>query len=389
MPPLPPHPSFAITGNYGEGNLGDEALLLSCISLLRQRWPACPIHVFSNDPPQTARAYNVESSRNLGLLKLKNLAVMARRGELSALLRTLRHADCLIAGGGELLRTDYGAWAVLTVFDRVLLAQFLRRPVLMLGVGAGQLSGRGLPFRLLRAGCRRATILTRDPESARTLAAAGLPGAGHAPDLAFLLPPQPPAQDLPPGPKIAFSFLNPSAARTRALDWMDTRRIVQAGAALLLEAARLGATPVLTAFNHGPRDDDRAIHRSIADAAGPAARPLLIDEVTDPARMQSILAACGLTAGMRLHACVLSLAASVPALAVAYDPKVRKVMETMDQGDAVLPLDEIESAPARLRALWDQRHRRGPAIQAAVEAGRTRFHDAFDLALRKALPAWT
>ena len=57
-------PRFLLSGYYGFGNVGDEALLQIIVERLRARWPACTVDVLSGDPAGTMKTFGVEASRD-------------------------------------------------------------------------------------------------------------------------------------------------------------------------------------------------------------------------------------------------------------------------------------------------------------------------------------
>ncbi len=82
-------PKVVLSGYFGFGNAGDEAILAAEVAALRQLIPQVEITVLSGNPRKTAATYNVEAEP---------------RGNLWALCRALRRADLLISGGGSLLQ---------------------------------------------------------------------------------------------------------------------------------------------------------------------------------------------------------------------------------------------------------------------------------------------
>ena len=50
-----------LSGYYGFGNVGDEAILASTVLSLRERSPGIEISVLSANPAETARSYGVET----------------------------------------------------------------------------------------------------------------------------------------------------------------------------------------------------------------------------------------------------------------------------------------------------------------------------------------
>jgi len=84
-----------LSGFYGFGNMGDEAILQSIIDNLRLRWPDIEITVFSFSPEETGQKHSVQS------------LYRGWRRETIKKIRALREADVLISGGGGLLQDAY------------------------------------------------------------------------------------------------------------------------------------------------------------------------------------------------------------------------------------------------------------------------------------------
>ncbi len=82
-------PRFLLSGYYGFGNLGDEALLSVIVRTLRRRHAHCEIDVLSGDVEETARTYGV---------------VATPRADPQAVRRAIAAADVVISGGGGLLQ---------------------------------------------------------------------------------------------------------------------------------------------------------------------------------------------------------------------------------------------------------------------------------------------
>ncbi|HXM06785.1 MAG TPA: polysaccharide pyruvyl transferase family protein, partial [Candidatus Acidoferrum sp.] len=78
-----------ISGYYGFGNLGDEALLRIIVDRISTRVPAADIEVLSATPGRTARELHVRSTP---------------RGQWRNVRRAIRESDVVVSGGGGLLQ---------------------------------------------------------------------------------------------------------------------------------------------------------------------------------------------------------------------------------------------------------------------------------------------
>ena len=76
---------LVISGYFGFGNTGDEAILAGTLATLRELEPALEVTVASGDPAATEKAHGVRAVPRAGFARL---------------LRELRAADGLLSGGG-------------------------------------------------------------------------------------------------------------------------------------------------------------------------------------------------------------------------------------------------------------------------------------------------
>jgi polysaccharide pyruvyl transferase WcaK-like protein len=374
---LPPRPRFVLVGCFGERNAGDEALLQSAIHLIRLRWPDASITVFSEAPEQTARDFRVNAVPSVGFLSLRGAVWMLRRGRFKTIVRTLWSCDCIVVPGGEMLRTDFGLHAVLSVFDRILLGRIFRKPVVMMGAGAGRLDS-GPALWIMRWASRGVPILTREAESAAALTSARIGVPVALSDLAFHLPEASHGVPLPGGPRVAIALRDP--ARTPSCAGMSISRadFLTGVARLADRAVSFGATPVFIAFSCSASDDDRLCHREVRSLMRNPAAACLVEEELPADRMKNLLSEMEVVVGMRLHACIFALSHARPVLALVYDPKVSKQMKHFGCEGAALPLEEIGAAPHRLEEIWNARGEWTQRIQPRLEEDRLRFAQALE-----------
>jgi polysaccharide pyruvyl transferase WcaK-like protein len=373
---LPDRPRFLLVGCFGEQNAGDEALLGSALHLLRSRWPEASITVFSQEPEKTARAFNVEALSSMTFLEFRSAVGLLRRRQLIPVLRAISACDCIIVAGGELLRTDFGLHAVLTIFDRILLGRLLSKPVVMMGVGCGPLEA-GLGLSIMQWASRGAPILTREEQSRRDLSRAGIGVPVASCDMAFQLPEILHGVALPVTPKIGIALRHPArtaSCRNLQISPADFLR----GVARLADAAvGLGATPVFVPFCCRGSDDDRLCHEEVRGLMRHSEAARMIEDEMPPHRLKNLMSAMDLVVGMRLHACVFALAHARPVLALSYDEKVRKQMRQFGCEDAVLSLGEIDAAPQRLQRMWVSRDQRAEETRSRLQQHQQEFRRLF------------
>ena len=335
---------YLISGYYGEGNAGDEALLAGIIQELRRRDPSADITVLSFDPQDTISPasgridlHEPASPRSSGCAPCARLTCSSAAEEASC---TRPISRCTVARSfcarAKLRPVPY-------FLSVVLLAQSLRLPVMWYAQGLGPLQTWQARRLVALAGSGCAAVTWRDPASAR---------------LAYHVGVRAPIQSVVPDP--AYALAPRSAVRVRELmlaqgirperrfmavcprPWLGRTEYVQRMAAALgrvAEAEELDV--VLVPFQQrtdGPLCASLAAHPALAGArrrlvrhrrcrfAGRRARPGGLRGHHAPARRHS--------GGGR----------GTPAVILDYDPKVRAFAEQTGQAAFAVSVDDLESA---------------------------------------------
>ena len=164
---------IVISGYYGFGNVGDEAILTVLVRQLRERVPEAEIVVLSAMPTETAERFGVRAIDRWNPLPIR---------------RELRGADAFLSGGGGLIQDETSRRSPYYYLGLIALA---RRycPVYVIGQGIGPLRNP-IAYRWAGRVLRRVEFaLVRDEPSARLLRHWGLPAdrLASAGDLAWLL----------------------------------------------------------------------------------------------------------------------------------------------------------------------------------------------------------
>lgn len=341
-----------ISGYYGFGNVGDEAILAGLLEGIRRLDAQADVIVLSGDPGATIREHHV--------------AAVPRR--LLSVRQQLATADLLISGGGGLLQ-DVTSWrSPLYYLGVIHLARSARVPIACIGHGVGPLR-RG-PIRAL---ARRVLagvdlIAVRDEGSRAALRALGLahPIALGA-DLAFLLPSPDEAEiaaarrraDLPDDARpTAAIALRPPAGRALAPDLAE-----RLGRAVGRACADLGLLPVLIPMHAG-------LDARFARAAA-AASPTPAHVVPSPVALHdalALVAGCQLVIAARLHALVFAALGGVPAVPISYDPKVDALADQLGIEPATTLADsDARALSAGITGVWEQRDRLGPSLRGRAD----------------------
>ncbi|MEX2540836.1 MAG: polysaccharide pyruvyl transferase CsaB [Trueperaceae bacterium] len=268
-----------ISGYYGFGNAGDEALLDGLLAGLRSAGHR-PL-VLSADPEATRTLHGVAATHRL-------------RGLVPALLR----CQALVSGGGGLLQDRTSARSLHYYLALVRAARLLGKRAVVYGQSLGPLSTGGREA--VASTLRGVPIAVRDPASRELLAELGLPATLTA-DPALLLEPPTGAGHVRDG-----VLLIPRGGHSALTD-----DLAAVGARLL----QRGCDVELLALH--PAADDGELRRLAAELPGATIRI-----AADHRQALAFVAHARLVVSVRLHGLILAAAGATPFVGLAYDPKV-------------------------------------------------------------------
>jgi polysaccharide pyruvyl transferase CsaB len=344
-----------ISGYYGFGNLGDEALLEVIVGQLRRDFPAASIEVLSATPQRTAADYRVDATP---------------RWDWRAVRSAIGRSDVVLSGGGGLLQSGTSLRSLLYYASIVREAIRTGRKAMIFAQSIGPLDfwGRWVVKGFCK-GLDRATV--RDQRSLRLLEE--------------LLPKVPVERTADP----VFLYDRPAVRADLAADGLGPESGAYAVISVRKIASFRDAIPVLArAVDRLAEHNVRAAFLPLGGAADAAlstdviracsSAPVLLPECTLE-KAAAIFQGARVAIGMRLHALVLAARFAVPFLAVPYDPKVTALCE--DLGYPLQPLwipgkprpsgDAIDQLVDRLVSERDglaaQLSQRLPVVQAAAE----------------------
>lgn len=345
-----------LSGYYGFGNFGDEALLDAIVGRLRARFPRTELEVLSAAPAATTRSYGVPASPRWPWRDVR--AAVAR-------------ADVVLSGGGGLLQNATSLRSLLYYAGVVREAVRTGRKTMIFAQSIGPLDALGRL--VVRYFCRGLTGATVRDERSRALLHALVPRTPieRTADPVFLYDPPDGQTDLSAeglGPESGAyaivsvrkvsSLKDGVAAIARAVDRLSHEHGIRAA------FLPLGGTP------------DAEVSTTVIRAC--ASAPVLLPECSVE-KAAAILRGARVVVGMRLHALILAARFGVPFLAVPYDPKVAALCDELQYplaplwtpgtgapGDAQVDAS-VDELVARHDALSAHLSARARALRAAAE----------------------
>lgn len=295
-----------LSGYYGFGNAGDEAVLAAMLAHLSDRFNRPRFMVASGNPAATLQMHHDDAE--------KYFLSSVRRDDFKALAANIKKSDLFISGGGSLLQDVTSLRNVAYHCGLLKLAQFRRKPTMMYAQGVGPLK---LPLsqKLVRiAASKTSAITVRDQASKVLLKKIGVkrsidvtadPVWGLKADTSGLSTTQ---HSQPVWCVSLRSWPGEEAS--------DSRKRVAATLAILRDLAmRRGAT--LRFLPMQTKVDD-----ALLASLGVAASEWITTAGVHPAQLMAQTGRCDVMIAMRLHALIFAASQGVPCVAINYDPKV-------------------------------------------------------------------
>lgn len=359
-----------ISGYYGSGNVGDEAVLLSIVQGLRQRDPGTGITVLSGAPSLTEELDGVKA---------------IRRNAWHKIWRELRRADVFVSGGGTLLQDATSSRSFWYYLGLIIMAKLFCKKVMIFAQGFGPLR-RKHNRKAARAVLNRVDLITvRDEDSLRALKKLGVrrPEIVLTADPAALLDVPAPSEgrkiislEQVPLNKPLLGIAVRGATTRRRVEDETFRSLAEVLDKL---AQRYSIRPVFLLF-HCPDDMKEAakVIRHMKEESG------VIFRICRPDEMLAVFSQLDFVIGMRLHSLIFAVINSVPAFGLSYDPKVASFA-----GSLQLPyvhFDQQAGTPALLEAVeaafLEKQESRG-RLEAARQQLRARAAQNFELFFKK------
>lgn len=317
-----------ICGYYGQGNGGDEALLVSLLQMLP---PEVTPLVLSGNPTQTSQRYGVAS---------------CDRRSVAALWQALRTSDIFIWGGGSLMQDATSLVSPLYYAGLMAWAQVMGLRTIAWAQGIGPLKHpltRWLTRQVLH---RCQAVSVRDRASAALVARWGI-AAILAPDPVWALDSKPvKALESLPAPRVAVNL--------RAHAQLTPQRLAVLTEALIDFQQVTGACLLLVPFQ---ASQDLAIAHSLASQL-PGSHHIVTLE--DPRELKGLFRAVEMAIGMRLHSLIMAAAEGCRCHALSYDPKVSQLMAELS-----LPGWELANLPTDCRVIsraWLDCYQQGESL---------------------------
>ena len=297
-----------ISGYYGQGNAGDEALLMSLLQMLPSKIE--PI-VISAAPQKTQQKYNVKTCPRLNVFSL---------------LAALKESDIFIWGGGSLIQDTTSLASPIYYLGLMKLAQMKGLKTIAWGQGIGPLHYKFTRWITKKTLAKCTAISVRDRKSAKLLSEWDIHHS-IAPDPVWALRSKDISDFIQTSqPIVAINLRNHPSLTIKKLKTLTNA---------LVDFQKITNTYILLVPFQASQDFTIAHHISKK-----LSKSHEIIQIDDPQRMKGLFKNTNMTIGMRLHCLIMAASERSRCFALSYDPKVKYLMEEIN-----IPGWELDQLP--------------------------------------------
>lgn len=323
-----------ICGAYGRDNAGDDAILESIVSQMRELDPDIPLYVLTRKPTETAMRYRIGTVHTFAFGKF---------------CRTCKKTELYINGGGSLIQDVTSSRSLWYYLMNIKMAKQKGNKVLMYGCGIGPVTKKGNRRHAGHVINKFSDIITlREDLSLQELHDMGVkkPEMKITADPAILLQPAKKSAVDRVLKKVGIDPRAPYAVfALRPWKGVEKKEEAFASAAKYLQEKH-GLRPVFLAME--PNRDMEICHE-VANMVGGDA--ICVAAPKESQILIGLLERAKIVTAMRLHALIFAAGVGVPLVGVAYDPKVTGFMDYIGK-PGCLQLDSL-SSEALLPAVED------------------------------------
>ena len=310
---------IVISGYYGSGNAGDEAMLDAILATLPKRSSNIEVTVISINPHDTKQRHNVNAVSHL---------------DICAIIKAIFNADLLISGGGSLLQNVTSRRSLYYYLGIITLALMFRRPVMLYAQGIGPIFG-SFARRFTAFALNHVDLITvRDQGSLTELSQLEVtrPRIFCTADPVLALGPA----SLEFGSSIIRKDEGIKVIGVAVRQWQGFDRFKSQFAEAINTISKVVKIRVVF-IPMQPSFDVTAAEEIAALTAGVDCT--LLKDQYSTSQLLSLVGCTDLLIGIRLHALIFAGVQNVPLIGISYDPKIDRFLDSIGE----VPIGDIES----------------------------------------------
>ena len=313
-----------ISGYYGFGNLGDEAILESIIASLETQVAKEKIVVLSNNPDIHRKTYGVQA---------------VDRWKLSSLVELLPKTKLFISGGGGLFQDTNSPGSTIYYGGQIALARAFGAHPFIFAQGLGPLHSQTAKVATRLAAQLSQDITVRDKTSLEMLQGWKVKAELTADPVWTLAETQ-----IPESVREKIAAIKEESPFVVGLSLRNSHNFSESKRELLLSTL-LKTLPASACLLLLPlqKEQDLPQLEPFMEAWHKAGRKALMLDTTPldrPSQWLSLMRQFDLVVAMRLHALIFALKEGVPVIGLTYDAKVEHVLRQFGQPILILPKED-------------------------------------------------
>ena len=332
-----------ISGYYGFGNSGDEAILKSIVRDFREIDPDIQITALSNNPAKTSAEYGINA---VNRLNIKSIA------------QAIGGCDLLLSGGGSLLQDVTSTRSLLYYLSIIRIGLLYNKKIMLYANGIGPISS-GTNMKRVKKVIDNVDLITlREEDSLKQLNSMGV----QKPKV--MVTADPVLTTMPAGKETIDAIfkkeglpLDSNYIGINIRKWKLSRDLeVQLAASLEYIYKKYNLLPVFIPMYQS----DTEVMIKTAEKMNVPYR--VLSKTYAPEELIGIMGHMELVIAMRLHTLIYSSITATPMVGLIYDPKIKGYLDYIGQSDAgnvesissdmiTMRVDEI------MQGYWDKKKR--------------------------------
>jgi len=322
---------LVISGYYGFGNAGDEAMLAAILEAILEVIPDANITVISGNPDYTSKKHGVKAIGRFDAFKI---------------LAAIKNCDLLISGGGSLLQDVTSNRSLYYYLSIIKLATFFKRKVMLYAQGIGPIRKAQARKAVARVVNDVTMITVRDEKSKIELENLGVSKPPMVVTADAVLSMHPVDETI--GKRLLKDYkltgVNPRIG-VSVRNWKNKISYRQELATCLSILQKEKQADIIFIPMHYPDDVREA--KEIASLMDTT--PIVLDRVYTTTELLALTGSMDIVVGVRLHALVFASLMDKPVIGISYDPKINNFLHmigkepigTLENLDGQILLDEI------------------------------------------------
>ena len=320
------HSDVIISGYYGFDNIGDDSLLASIISGIRERSPETRITVLSRHPKRVSRAVGVRTVNRFNIPRVAN---------------EMRHAKLLISGGGSLLQDGTSKKSLYYYVYIMRLAKRKGLKLMIYANGLGPLGSQSSRRAAADIMSKADYISFRENDSLNLAREIGVDTKMHVTaDPAFLLESSPElwVDHITSREGIEGKYFIVSIKDGNTFDGANTdRNMLSALAGDIREVSeKYSLTPLFLPMFP---DRDTSITERLASEVGFGK---ILNGLT-ASELCGLMKRSEFVVGTRLHTLIFAASMGTPIIGISYDPKIDAFLDYSGESERLLDIRSLSA----------------------------------------------